>query len=134
MPREQINVPPRRTVTLPTRTNGLKEGEVGIHFTRDDEGIEDGQHWEYTPTVFVGWDRAADHGSPMETGCVQIHMTVAADEVLRMAAEIERTRSIDELSGLDRVTFSTTVLPRPEVQKGIRALRRARDAAFEADE
>lgn len=134
MPREQINTPARRTITLPTGSNGLKPGEFGLHFAQDGDALEEGQHWEDTPTVSVGWDRPGDHGLPSEEGCIQFHVSVAADEVVRAAAEITRTRENPELPGLNQVTFSTVALSRVEAQKSIRVIRRARDAAYGADE
>lgn len=135
MPKDQINTPARRTITLPTESNGLKPGEFGLHFAQNGDALAEGQHWEDTPTLFIGWDRPGDHsGPPLDHGCIQFHMTVAADEILRAAAEITRTREHSELPGLDRFTFSTVTLSRAETQKAIRSVRRARDAAFGADE
>ena len=94
MPREQINTPARRTVSTPTGSNGLKPGEYGIHFAQDGEALHDGQHREDTPVLMVGWHKESSHGpTPDEPGCVQFHLLVAADEVLR-AAGVVRTNSV----------------------------------------
>lgn len=134
MPREQINTPARRTITLPTGSNGLKPGEFGMYFARDGEELADGQHWEDTPTLFIGWHRSGDHGLPSEEGCVQFHMTVDADEVLRAAEDIRRGRDNPNVPGHEHWTFSTTNLSRAETQNAIRFVRRARDAAYGSDE
>lgn len=134
MPREQINTPPRRTVTKPSKSNGLKPGEVGIHFTQDGDQLRDGEHWEDTPVLLIGWHREGDHAGLPGDGCVQVHMLVDADEVLRAADKIRRTRESPDVPGYPRWEFSTTVLSRAETQKAIKTIRRARDAAYGADE
>ncbi|MAB81726.1 MAG: hypothetical protein CMH35_01640 [Microbacterium sp.] len=135
MPREQINTPARRTVSTPTGSNGLKPGEYGIHFAQDGEALHDGQHREDTPVLMVGWHKESSHGpTPDEPGCVQFHLLVAADEVLRAADEIRRCRENPDVPGYPQWTFSTVMLSRAETQKAIRVVRRARDAAFGGDE
>lgn len=134
MPREQINTPARRTISTPTGANGLKPGEIGMHFAQEGEGLDEGQYWEYTPALFVGWNRPTDHGMPSEDGCIQFHLNVDPDEVLRAADDIRRTRENPDLPGYAHWTFSTVMLTRPDTQKAIRFVRRARDAAFGGDE
>lgn len=133
MPREQINTPARRTISEPTESNGLNPGEYGLHFAQDGDELHEGQHWEDTPTLYVGWHRPNDHSLPSESGCVQLHMSVDADEILRAAAEITRARENTDLPRVHRWTFSTVNLSRAETQTAIRLVRRARDAAYGKD-
>lgn len=146
MPREQINIPARRTITtyLPDRAhptepgvvlegNGLNPGEWALGWAQPGDQLHDGQHWENTPVVFVGWN-ARDPFEPSMT----LEMTVDADEVLRAATEINRLRALALAGDIGAAqpdwTFSTIVLDRPSTQKAIRTIRRARDTVFEADE
>jgi hypothetical protein len=129
MPREQLNTPARRVITEPTKTNGLQPGEWAMGWAEDGEPLHDGEHWENTPTLYVGWaknDDGLDHG-------MQIYIDIEATEVLRAADAIRENK---EKTGYlqESWQFYTVSLKRDEAQKIIRVTRRARDAVFDADE
>jgi hypothetical protein len=143
MPREQINTPARRTVStyLPERPdptdptgrtvlegNGLNPGDTAFGWANDGDRLHDGEHWENTPTLHIGWSAAA-----LDTSMV-LYLDVDCDEVLRAAEQIKRLRENELLACPDEWQFSTVVLTRSEVQKLIATTRRARNSVFGADE
>jgi len=134
MPKEQINTPARRLVGWMREDDGsLSTTQWFTGWAQDGDVLHDGEHWENTPVVFVGWsnhDRLGDS--------LQISVSVDAEEILRMAKNIEHNRALGlEGAGVtvpDQYEFSTIVMSRPEAQKLIRTAKRARDAVFGADE
>lgn len=155
MPYNQINTPARRLVTtaMPERPdpdnpgtfiegNGLPEGHTAFGWAQPGDILHDGEHWENTPTLFVGWSSGPISGSPDAAvpgdSSLQFTMEVDVNEVLRAAAEIERNRKLNaEGAGVGELItwgFSTVVIHRPEAQMLIRTAKRARDAVFGADE
>lgn len=111
--------------------DGKYDGSWALGWAQDGDRLEDGQHWEETPVLFVGWSHTVE-------AVMQVSMEVAAEEVLRAAAEIKRTRKLaDEgagITGYQSWIFDTIALNRAEAQKLIRVTRRARDQVFEGDE
>lgn len=142
MPREQLNTPMRRVITTPRSEredpgnpgtffegNGLQPGEWAMRWAVDGEPLRDGDHWENTPTLFLGWSKIADGLDPD----MLVYIEVDADEVLRAADAIQRNK---EATGFQQNTwmFSTVRLTRDEAQAIVRVARRARDAVFGGDE
>lgn len=126
MPREQINTPARKTIT------DFEDGQWGSHFTDRIEPLAENQYTEDTPHLSVGWHRPEEHGLP-DQGSLQFHMHVSVTEVMRVAEMIKRMKA-DEIAIPAHWEFSTIAINRTESNKAIRVIRRARDAAFEADE
>lgn len=148
MPKEQINTPARRTVSTSVlerpdpdnpgttiRGNGLPEGHVAFGWAQDGDRLHDGEHWENTPTLFVNW--APIDADEINRGVVFV-MEVDADEILRAAEGIQQSRARYAAGAgtplIESWPFGTVVLARPELQKMIAITRRARNAAFDADE
>jgi hypothetical protein len=134
VPRQQLNTPARRTITVhdPAIPNGLKPGEWALGWAEEGDRLHDGQHWENTPTLFLGWQTTGnlDHG-PL------IYIQVDADEVLRAADEIKRNReqaAAGIVAPLEHWDFHTVVLTRDEMQQIVRTTRRARNAVYGGDE
>jgi hypothetical protein len=152
MPREQINTPARRTITtfLPDRPdpnnrggtlkgNGLSEGEWALGWAQPGDMLHDGQHWESTPVLLVGWSKAGPDDLPGDS--LQLVMDVNTEEVLRAAETIKHNRELYAQGQVaapdpeyDMWSFSTVVISRPEAQKAIATVRRARNAVFGTDE
>ncbi len=84
-----------------------------------------GEAWP-EPELNVSWTRAADHG----TGNVQVSLLLPVRYVEHLAADLA-TPDTPEPSGIG--AFSPS-LGRDELNRLIRTLRRARDAAYGADE
>ena len=141
MPKEQINTPARRTISYPTGSNGLEPGQWGSYFTRDGEALNEGEHWENTPVLYLHWNNSSMDPS------MQFALEVNADEVLRAADQIRASRmeeipdsempkgAVRAVVSYDQtVTFDTVVISRSEAQKLIATTRRARNAVFGGDE
>lgn len=130
MPKEQINTPSRRLVIQMRDKDGKLDG-YAFGWAQDGDALHDGEHWEETPVLYIGWSHN------IET-VMQASIEVGAEEVLRAAEEIKRTRKLaDEGAGIpghQSWIFDTTALNRAEAQKLIRVTRRARDQVFEGDE
>lgn len=131
MPKEQINTPARRTITQMRDEKGKPDGSWALGWAQDGDQLNDGQHWEDTPTVYLAWDSSAPDTLPPS---VILHVDINCDEVLRAAAEITRMRERDDITPLEHWMFHTVVLDREEIQKLIRTARRARNAVFGGDE
>lgn len=133
MPREQINTPARRIITEATPTNGFEPGQWGSHFADRMEPLGDGQYVEDSPVLMVGWNRPEDSGLPTQ-GSLRFDMHVSTTEIMRVAEMIQRMKEDGTVAIPAEWEFSTTTINRVEANKAIRIIRRARDAAFEADE
>ncbi|MGE0402973.1 MAG: hypothetical protein AB7T06_40075 [Kofleriaceae bacterium] len=109
----------------------------GFGWAHDGDRLHHGEHWENTPTLFIGWDKG-DSSVPGGVGTAVLTFMLDADEVLRAAADIQRNRRlIAEGAGLhpmEHVHFQTTGLSRAELQMLVRTARRARDDVYEGDE
>lgn len=146
MPYNQINTPARRVITQmfdqPTSDSAPVPNGYALGWAQPGDILLDNQHWENTPTLFVGWSSGPISGSPDAAvpgdSSLQFTMEVDVNEVLRAAAEIERNRKLNaEGAGVGELItwgFSTVVIHRPEAQMLIRTAKRARDAVFGADE
>ena len=148
MPREQINTPARRTITLMRDENGELDGGWAQGWYDPMQSVPEGTAVEPTAVLAVAW-RGGHVGTDDPDGaCMYLVMQIGADEVLRKADQIRANRLIEFDPGelpkgvpaarLDQsgevVIFETVALSRPEAQKLVRATKRARDAVFGADE
>lgn len=129
MPREQLNTPARRVITTPMPDNGLQPGEWAMGWAEDGVPLVDGQHFENTPVLSLGWSKIADGLDPD----MIVYIDVEATEVLRAA---ELIRENEQKTGYlqESWQFHTVKLSREEAQHVIRTMRRARDAVFGGDE
>lgn len=155
MPREQINTPRHRFVrpvydtpdgNLPVLVDGADTVAgasvvgVGYRYPNDGEGLVDGETWEHTPALHIGWHgdgiNTQVNGDPADAH-LDVFVEIHCDELLRIADGIRRTRETfpdgeHNLPAMHRIEIAT--LTRPEAQKLIRVVKRARDAVFGADE
>lgn len=149
MPREQVNKPATRIVTVAQEAEGKA---WAYRFMQDGEDFptDPNTHLEPSPTLHVGWHKQGTSELPDE--CVTINIDVAEEEILRAADDIRARRlylrqqrgdvvsaDIDTpqyegvwWSGTHR--FHTVKLTRQEINHTIRTLRRARDGAYGTDE
>lgn len=150
MPRERINTPQQRTITLPSATNGLREGEWGLHFEADELApVGPDQYREPTMAVALVWRLGpGDDEEAPPSSYLFIEVEVSAEEVLRKADRIRAHRltpidpaDVPEGTVLAEVeypqetaTFATVALSRHAAQKLIATTRRARNAVFGGDE
>jgi len=111
MPREQINFP------------------APLEPSQDWNGTPPPVHGEAwpEPELNVSWTRAADHGP----GNVQVSLLLPTAYVEHLAKSLADPDSPAGVSGIG--AFSPS-LPRDELNRLIRTLRRARDQAYGADE
>lgn len=113
MPKERINTPDTYplAVGLPVIRDGMTEiagaPDSAITGTRTD------------PTVYVGWQNG-------DAGHVQISLDMDAAQVIEVLGS--------EHSDADRIAIYTGILRRTEINRMIKVLRRARDAAYGRDE
>lgn len=135
MPREQINTS-RHRFASPVRE--VKDGPVvatAFRYPNDGEGLRDDETWELTPALYIGWHGDGighPEGTPTDSH-LDVFVEIYADELLRIADDIraaeKRGKPYPKMHRVEIVS-----LTRPETQKLIRVLKRARNSVFGADE
>lgn len=84
----------------------------------------------FTPSVSLHWSDNVD-------SCVQFGMKLSITKMREFIAQVdianEKHGGYRGEDGDDYVTFYTNCISRTDAQRGIKALRRARDATWEAD-
>lgn len=140
MPREQINTPRHRFVSPIRNPEDGPDGPItgyGYRYPLDGEGLVDGEAWEFTPALHIGWhgdgSGAQQNGDPNDSH-LDVFVEIHADEILRIADGIRWVRENLTPAPAAMHRIEITSLTRPETQKLIRVLKRARDAVFGADE
>jgi hypothetical protein len=93
---------------------------------------ERGFRLEWQPSISLHWDANATPDQGDQSGHVQMFAEVGADEILRAAAFIARERAAGY--PINSFAFPTASLTRRDLNDGIRAMRRARNAIFGSDE
>ena len=122
MPKEQINTP---SLGIVIDKHGNELEYIPEH------GVPEGGDALYDPALHVHWRRpeAPDHLAVLGSGYrggVQVSLEVPADYLRHRAARLDES--------VVNTSIFTNDLTRLELNRLIRTLRRARDAAYGADE
>jgi len=132
MPKEQINTPATRVITL---IDDGKPGSYAMGWPEMGHELHPGETFEHTPILWLGWSRGPEG---LDDEDLVFYVDIAEDEILRTAEMIKYNRSLPigviKHDVEPMWTFSSVVLKRKEMLNLIRTARRAMHAVFGADE